>query len=425
MRLLEQRSRLTSLSPPPAVAGLRAGPRTRGVAYSFERRTFAAVLPLVLLLCSLPAVAAERKLAPPSKTSWVSFRNGHAQLGVAGCKLPEKLDLLWKKKTVHGVVAASAIVGDEVYAPTLNGFLFCLDRKTGEEVWKYRSIDDFDPEKFAPGMVSAPTVTADSVYVGDEDGFLHALNRATGKRRWKFQTGAKIPGGAQVVGDKVIFGSHDSFLYCVGARDGKLLWKFQTMNRINCAPAIVDGFTFVAGCDEHLRVINIRTQKETQDVNLMSYLIASPAVVGDVLYVGTYKGKVLAINWKTGKYVWEYVPPGNREPEFYASAAVTDKYVIVGARDKLLHCIDRRTGRQKWTFPTRAQINSSAVVVGDRVFFGSDDRNVYAVNIADGKQLWKYNAGAAVTAGLAVGEGCLVFGGADAGGYLYCFGKKE
>jgi outer membrane protein assembly factor BamB len=386
-------------------------------------------LRLIALLCAAVAVgggtsanAADAKPAPTTKKSWASFRNGLLQQGIAGSKLPEKLELLWKKPTEHGVVATAAIVGEYVYVPALSGLLFCFDRKTGKEIWRYRSIAD--PKEFAPGMVSAPTVTADTVYVGDEDGVLHALDRATGKKRWLFKTGAKIPGGAQVVDGKVIFGSYDSFLYCVDAKKGTLIWKFQTMDRINCAPAIAGDFTFVAGCDMHLRRINIKTQKQVTDFDLKAFLIASPAIMGDYLYVGTQKGEVVSYNWKTDKIQWRY---GDLEKgtEVRASAAVTDKYVIVGMHDKMLHCIDRKTGKGIWTARTRAQINSSAVIVGDRVFFGCEDRNVYEVRLSDGKQLWKFNAGHGVSAGPAVGEGVLVFGGADAGGFIYCFGKKE
>jgi len=364
------------------------------------------------------------KVASPTKTSWVSFRNGHAQLGIAGSDLPEKLDVLWKRKTVHGVVATAAIVGDHVYVPTLNGYLLCLDRRSGREIWSYRSNDEADPNAFAPGMVSAPTVSAETVYVGDEDGVLHAVDRATGKPRWTVKTGGKIPGGAQVVGKHVLFGSHDSFLYCVTAQEGNIVWKFQTMDRINCAPAIVEGYTFVAGCDEHLRVIDIKTKKQKADVPLNSYLIASPAVWGDMLYVGTYKGEVVALNWKTEQMEWRYKDPVRDQP-FHASAAVTEESVVVGGHDKRLHCIDRKTGKLVWSATTQAQINSSPVIVGKRVFVGSDDRNVYSVRLSDGKVLWKYNIGSAVTAGPAVGEKCLVVSGGDADGYIYCFGKKD
>lgn len=360
---------------------------------------------------------------PPGPTSWASFRNGPRQLGIAASTLPEYPQLLWKHRVEYGVVTAAAIVGNHVYVGALSGFFFCLDRATGDVLWKYRSIDSPDPEAFAPGFISPPTVTADSIYVGDEDGMLHAIDRSSGTKRWTFRTGAEIPGGAAIVGDNVIVGSHDSFLYCLRAVDGSEVWKFETLDRINCSPAIADHHTFVAGCDEHLRVINIATAEQTSDIPLGSYLIASPAVLGDMLYVGTYASEVLAVNWKTEEVVWIYRDP-QREQPYHASAAVTEEYVVVGGRDKQLHCIDRATGEAVWKFPTRGRIDSSPVIVGDRVFFGSSDRNVYAVRLEDGSEAWKYNVGGDVRAAPAVGEGVLVIGSEGSPAYVFCFGES-
>ena len=361
--------------------------------------------------------------APPGPQSWVSFRNGHAQAGVAGSTLPQELDLLWKYPDADGFLTAVAIVGPHVYAPGLSGYLYCLDRTSGELIWKYRSIEDADPETFAPGFKAAPTVTADTVYLGDEDGLFHAVDRANGAQRWVFTTEAEIAGGAAVVGDQVIFGSHDSFLYCLNASDGSLVWKFQTEDRVNCSVAIAGKHTFVAGCDEHLRVIDIEGGGQTSDIPLRSYLIASPAVVDNMLYVGTYASEVVAVDWKQKEVVWRYRDP-RRELPYHASAAVTDQYVVVGGRDKQMHCIERATGNGVWTFPTRGRIDSSAVIVDERVFFGSADRNLYGLQLSNGKEIWKFNAEKPVSAGAAVGEGCLVIGSEGPDGFLYCFGEK-
>jgi outer membrane protein assembly factor BamB len=369
-----------------------------------------------------PSVAPGAPTSPGPK-SWDSFRNGHAQAGVAGSDLPHKLELSWKYPDVDGFLTAVAIVGPHVYAPALSGYLYCLDRTSGKLIWKYRSIDDADPETFAPGFKAAPTVTADTVFLGDEDGLFHAVDRASGAQRWVFTTEAEIAGGAAVVRDQVIIGSHDSFLYCLNASDGSLVWKFQTEDRVNCSVAIAGKHTFVAGCDEHLRVIDIEEGRQKSDIPLQTYLIASPAVVDNMLYVGTYASEVVAVDWKQKEVVWRYRDP-RREFPYHASAAVTDQYVVVGGRDKQMHCIDRATGNGVWTFPTRGRIDSSAVIVDERVFFGSADRNLYGLRLGDGKEIWKFNAEKPVSAGAAIGEGCLVIGSEGPDGFLYCFGEK-
>ncbi|MCA9058235.1 MAG: PQQ-binding-like beta-propeller repeat protein [Planctomycetaceae bacterium] len=365
-----------------------------------------------------PISAASADVAGVKDEAWASYRCTPDQRGIAQTTLPAKPELKWELASPDGWVAACAIVEDRVFAPALAGYLHCLDLKTGQEIWKYRSIDNPDPKKFAPGFKAAPLVTADTVYLGDEDGVLHALNRSSGEVRWKFATGAEIAGCVSMYQDKLLLASHDSFLYCL-TLGGEEVWKFLTQDRINCSPGVAEHFTFLAGCDEHLRVLDLRDGTEVRDVPMQSFLIASPALVDDLLYVGTHSGEVAAVNWKTGETAWRY--RCEREMPVHASAAVTDDLVIVGGHDKLLHAIDRSTGESKWRFATKGRIECSAAVVDDRVFFGSGDGNLYGVNLKTGMEAWKFNAGHPINAGIAVGEKSLVVGEDDSNGKLRCF----
>lgn len=106
---------------------------------------------------------------------------------------------------------------------------------------------------------------------------------------------------------------------------------------------------------------------------------------------------------------------------YHASAAVTDELILVGCHDKHMHAIERKTGKGRWTFPTKARIESSGVVAGDRVFFGSGDGNLYGVSLTTGQEVWKFNCGKPVNAGVAVGQGCLIVGEDSQNGRLRCF----
>lgn len=371
---------------------------------------------------------AEKSTPAPSSTqsdkqNWPSFRNGNLQQGVAYTTLPDELELLWEHPSSDGVASTAAIVGDRVYMAGLNGYVECLELKTGKPVWKYRSIENPDPKEFAPGFKSSPLVTQKGVYMGDEDGIFHAIDRQTGKKLWTFETDAEIISSANVVGDKLLFGGYDNNLYCLKEADGALVWKFMTDGYVNCSPAIVDNFTFVTGCDEQLRVIDINTGKQHSQMPLETYLIASPALMGDNLYVGTYASEIISVNWKTQKVEWRYKDPKKEFP-YHSSAAVTDKYVVAGGRDKQVHCVERKTGKLVWRFGTRGRVDSSPVILGNRVFIGSADGNLYELDLPTGKTLWKKNIGKDVTASPAIGSGHLLIGTESRNGALYCFGKK-
>jgi outer membrane protein assembly factor BamB len=383
----------------------------------YHRRAVCVLIAGTFLSSSPEFVSAADRSDTPA-TGWLSFRATPDQRGIAFTTLSDQPKLLWELKSKDGWVGTCAIDGDFVYAPALEGYLYCLERKTGKVVWKYRSIESTDEDEFAAGFKAAPLLAGNSVFAGDEDGFLHAIDAKTGKRHWQFETGAEIAGGVAFWNDRLILASYDSFLYCLSL-DGEKLWTFQTRDRINCSPAIVDHFTFVAGCDSQLRVIDIQNGKETLAVDMNDYLIASPAVVDDLLYVGSHGGVVSALNWKTGNVEWRY--EGKRQMSIRASAVATDDLILVGSHDKVMHAIDRQTGKARWTFPTKARIESSAAVVDSRVFFGSGDGNIYGVSLQDGKQVWKYNAGHPISGGMAIGEQCMVVGEDASNGRLLCF----
>lgn len=384
-----------------------------------NRRQTLGLLGTLAASTQFPRLPGAEQAAPARETGWTSFRNGPSQQGIATTTLADDPQLKWELPSPDGWISTCAIAGGHVYAPALRGYLHCLDKETGRELWRYRSIESKDESEFAPGFKAAPLVTDDTIYIGDEDGILHAVDRSSGKLRWKYATDAEIAGGVAAWEDKVLLASHDAFLYCL-TRDGEEAWKFETNDRINCSPGIVDGFTFVSGCDEHLRVIDLKNGKESRDVEMGSYLIASPAIYDDMLYVGSHAGDVAALNWKTGEIAWRY--RGRRDLPYHASAAVTEDLVLVGGHDKIMHAIDRNTGEGRWAFATKARIDSSPAVVDERVFFGGGDGNIYGLKLSDGTPVWKYNAGKPVNAGIAIGDGCLVVGEDDTNGKLRCFG---
>ena len=119
------------------------------------------------------------------------------------------------------------------------------------------------------------------------------------------------------------------------------------------------------------------------------------------------------------RILWRYEHPERHFP-FYSSAAVADGKVVIGGRDKIVHCLDAKTGKMIWTFTTNARVDSSPAIAGGRVYVGSNDGRLYTLDLAGGKKLSEFNAGAPLSASPAIAAGKLVIGSQD--GKLYCLG---
>ena len=120
--------------------------------------------------------------------------------------------------------------------------------------------------------------------------------------------------------------------------------------------------------------------------------------------------------------IWRYNHPEKHFP-FYSSPAVTDKIVVIGGRDKLIHALDPKTGETLWTFSTRARVDASPVISGDLVYAVSGNGDLFALALEDGSERWRFEIAAPVTASPAIGEGYLVLGNDD--GVVLAFGKKN
>jgi outer membrane protein assembly factor BamB len=217
----------------------------------------------------------------------------------------------------------------------------------------------------------------------------------------------------------VLIGSYDGHLYALEAATGALAWKVQTEGPVHATASVVDGVAYIAGCDENFRGIRVSDGKQVLEVLSGAYTGASPAIAGGRAFYGTFDNEVLAVELASKKIVWRYQHPERKFP-FYASAAVAKDRVVVGGRDKLVHCLDAATGKALWTFATKARIDASAAIAGGRVYAGSGDGTLYVIDLADGSRKGAFEAGAPISASPAIAGGRLVVGTQD--GRIYCLG---
>ncbi|HYK88589.1 MAG TPA: PQQ-binding-like beta-propeller repeat protein [Acidobacteriota bacterium] len=358
------------------------------------------------LLAGLPGASQIRE------DTWPMFRGSSALWGISQTVLPKSLKLRWSFQAKDSIESSAAIVDGSVYVGSMEGALYSIELASGRVRWRYQTS--------APVEESSPCVHDGEIYIGDLDGVLHAVDAASGKARWIFKAQDEIKSSPNWFGNRVYFGSYDQCLYCLSAATGTLVWKYQTEGPVHCTPAVDKGTVYVSGCDENFRAIDASTGKQLYALPLGAYAGASAAVRDDQACVGTFGNDVLAIDLRRRVSQWTYQHP-NRNFPFYSSAALTEDRVVLGGRDKMVHCLVRSSGKSVWTFLTKARVESSPLISGNRVFVGSNDGTLYELDLTTGKKNWSFTAGAALSASPGAAQGALVIGSQD--GMLYCFGN--
>lgn len=339
---------------------------------------------------------------------WGFFRGDPAMTGVAKAALGLPLELAWTYRAPGegraGCKATPLIGWGGVFVGGDDGEFRCLELKTGMEVWSFQGADVIE---------GAGCFTSGGLVVfGSGDGIVSALDRETGKQRWRCEVGGDVLGGmnlhqfGEAGGEElVVFGSYDNFCYAVDAVSGEKRWEFETENYINGAVAIAEGMAMFGGCDGFLYLLDVETGARLGTVEVGSYVAGTVGVDKGVAFLGHYGNRVAAFRLKDKEQLWEY---GEREFPFFSSPAVLPDRVIIGGRDRRVHCVDRLTGKGIWEFRAGGQVDSSPVVSGEVVFIGCDDGMLYGLALADGAELWSYELGQEIKGSPAVADGFLV-----------------
>ena len=130
--------------------------------------------------------------------------------------------------------------------------------------------------------------------------------------------------------------------------------------------------------------------------------------------------EVKAIDLAKKEVEWTY--ESKRGQPFFASAAVTDKLVIVGGRDRLVHAMHRDKGTPAWTFATKQKVDSSPIVVETTAYIvGASDGYLYVLDLEKGSEVQKIELGRGVVSSPAITEGRVVIGTTD--GWVVCLGR--
>jgi len=91
-----------------------------------------------------------------------------------------------------------------------------------------------------------------------------------------------------------------------------------------------------------------------------------------------------------GTKIFELTP--QRDFDFvFAVTVVGDQLYFGSSVTDSVHCLDVRTGRQKWFFTTEGPVRYPPSYDDGKLYFGSDDGHAYCIDAGDGSFIWKYN----------------------------------
>jgi len=195
------------------------------------------------------------------------------------------------------------------------------------------------------------------------DGKLTGLSAADGKRLWVYERtepALSLHGTAApvIVGDIVLAGFASGKIVGLQIHDGKLLWEMPVAQP--------------HGRNEIERLVDVD---------------ASPIVVGKVIFAASYQGKIIAVDFQTGRVLW------SRDVSTYTGMDADTRNVYLTDDQGEVLAFDQRTGASVWRQEhLRARQLSAPRYFDGLVAVGDFEGYVHWLSADDGHFVARYRA---------------------------------
>lgn len=203
----------------------------------------------------------------------------------------------WQFKTNDFLRATPALIDGAVYIGDTNGDMYAVDSKTGAQKWVFHTFgtslnnDTIGFDRKA--IISSAVIEGDAVVFGCRDGFLYCVNRFTGELKWKFDHIVSwVISSPSVVNGHVITGTSDGhFVQSIDINTGKEAWRTYGTAPLWSSPLAVGDHVYIGGNEGVLYCLDIATgKKEAHPFCVNAKIFSSPVIDETNMFIGADDG---------------------------------------------------------------------------------------------------------------------------------------
>ena len=254
---------------------------------------------------------------------------------------------LWSLDLTEPVSAGPAVADGKLVVGTNNGKVIAVDLSDHKTAWSSVTTSE---------VLATPTIAEGFVFVHTMDGGLSALSLVDGRQLWRFTHNLpplvlRVGSSPVVSNTNVISGFSTGKLLAINKQEGTVDWAqdiahpkgktdLQRMVDISADPVLKDDMVYAASYQGSLVALNANNGHLVWDRDISSF--SGLSLDSKLIYVAATNGDVVAVDQKTGATFW--LQPG-LHGRILSKPALSDKYVVLGDDDGLIHWLDKNTGK--------------------------------------------------------------------------------
>lgn len=227
-------------------------------------------------------------------------------------------------------------------------------------------------------IFSSPVVWNKRVFTADNAGRVVCYDES-GKKQWTYTTGARIIGTPAIGKGVLVAGSADGFVYGINAKDGTLRWRVKTGAPCVSAVTIKSGTAYIGSGDHQFRAIRVTDGSVLwQAEGIKGYVETRPLVTPDRVVFGDWANTLYCLDRKTGKQLWTWQPPKKNNMHYSPAGCwpvAANGCVFICDPERAMTAIDLDSGRQLW----RTYLSK----VRESIGLSKDGKRLYAKTMQD------------------------------------------
>ncbi len=235
---------------------------------------------------------------------------------------------------------------DTVYVPGSNWNLYALNLEDGGPgPW-------LKPFRGEEAFWSAPLIVGERIYASSLDQHLYALELDSGRMIWSKDLGGAITDTPTLAGKALLSGTFAQSLFALNLESGNEMWSFQADGGIWGSPAVSDSMAFFGDDAGFAYALDFTSGSLLWKEQLEGPVRASPIVIDEVVYFVTEFGAVQALDTSTGNSLWPGVT--TIDGRLLSDPIASEGGLLVGAMesDCLVFILDYESGFSRCFFAT-------------------------------------------------------------------------
>lgn len=216
------------------------------------------------------------------------------------------------------------------------------------------------------------------------------------KKTFEWSDTASIFAGLCFVNDTlIVYGNSLGWVKALQTKTGRVIWQKRYSGPLYSTPVYCSGIVAFGTVDGHIKGVQVKTGNELWDVNTGRPVLAEGMAKGNYLYIGGGDKAFYKINAASGNVEWIFKGINGL---IQGKPAFAKHYVVFGAWDRHLYCLDSRNGNLVWKWnngkPQKLYSPGNIVpaISNGKVFIVAPDRYMTALDLVSGKEIWRSGA---------------------------------